>query len=84
MSLSMDLGLVIALLALGTGLVAVLKLPRQLFTPHADPELRARLEVVEQDVAQLRQQLSETQERLDFAERALVRAGDVRRAVQEG
>jgi hypothetical protein len=37
------------------------------------PEMLDRLEAVEQDMAALRGQLAETQERLDFAERLLAR-----------
>jgi hypothetical protein len=44
-----------------------------------DSELEARLEALEADVNRLRQQLSETQERLDFAERLLARGPEARR-----
>jgi hypothetical protein len=42
-------------------------------------ELPARLEAVEIEVSNLRQELSETQERLDFAERLLAQGPDARR-----
>jgi hypothetical protein len=37
----------------------------------ADPQQAARLSALEEDVGQLRQELSEAQERIDFAERLL-------------
>jgi hypothetical protein len=42
-------------------------------------ELPARLEALEVEVSNLRQELSETQERLDFAERVLAQAPETRR-----
>ena len=45
----------------------------------ADEDVAARLEAVEQEMGSLRQQLSETQERLDFAERLLARPRDERK-----
>ena len=45
----------------------------------AGNEFDARLEVLEVDVSDLRQQLSETQERLDFAERLLAQVPEPRR-----
>lgn len=42
-------------------------------------EFEARLDVLEVDVSDLRQQLGETQERLDFAERLLARVPEPRR-----
>jgi hypothetical protein len=42
-------------------------------------EFQARLEGVEADVSELRQELSETQERLDFAERLLAQGPETRR-----
>ena len=41
--------------------------------------LEARLEALEGDVSMLRQELSEAQERLDFAERVLAQAPEARR-----
>jgi hypothetical protein len=42
-------------------------------------ELQARLEALEAEVSKLRQELSETQERLDFAERLLAQGPEARR-----
>ena len=42
-------------------------------------EVSARLEALEVEVSKLRQELSETQERLDFAERLLAQAPETRR-----
>ena len=42
-------------------------------------EVPARLEALEADVSRLRQELSETQERLDFAERLLAQGPEARR-----
>ena len=42
-------------------------------------ELPARLEALEAELNTLRQELSETQERLDFAERLLARGPETRR-----
>jgi hypothetical protein len=78
----MNVGLLIALLALGIGFIAILKVPRNLFTQAVDPELEARVEPLEQQVAELIEGLDETQERLDFAERALARAEEARRFVK--
>jgi hypothetical protein len=78
----MNLGLLIALLALGIGFIAILKVPRKLFTQVADPALEARVEGLEQQIADLRQGLVETQERVDFTERALTRAEEARRLVK--
>ena len=42
-------------------------------------EFQSRLEGLEAEVAELRQELSETQERLDFAERLLAKEPETRR-----
>ena len=42
-------------------------------------DLPARLEALEFEVSEIRQELSETQERLDFAERLLAQRPDARR-----
>jgi len=47
--------------------------------PQASPEVTERLEAVEHRVEDLQQELAETQERLDFAERLLSKARDERR-----
>jgi hypothetical protein len=44
-----------------------------------ESELPARLEALEVEVSQLRQELSETQERLDFAERLLAQGPESHR-----
>ena len=46
-------------------------------------ELQARLEALEVEVSNLRQELSETQERLDFTERLLAQGQETRRVDQE-
>jgi hypothetical protein len=45
----------------------------------AGSELPARFEAIEDEVSRLGQELSETQERLDFAERVLAQAAEARR-----
>jgi hypothetical protein len=47
-------------------------------------EFQARLEALEAEVSNLRQDLSETQERLDFAERLLAQAPEARRVGPQG
>ncbi len=44
-----------------------------------DPQWEAELEALEDEVARLRGQLGETNERLDFAERLLTRGEEDRR-----
>ena len=78
----MTVGLLIALLALGIGVIAIFKVPPKVFTQGAAPELEARVERLEQQIAELRQDLADTHERLDFAERALARAEEARRLVK--
>jgi hypothetical protein len=67
----MDLPLLIPLLALATGLVAVLKMPREAFLPKHDPHSDGRVEALEDEVDRLRGELASTQERLDFTEQLL-------------
>ena len=43
---------------------------------HLGPDGESRLAALEDDVTQLRQELAETHERLDFAERLLARTED--------
>ena len=67
-----------AALALGFGLWA------QRLRQRADPTLgageqEARLEALEGDVGELRRELTETQERLDFAERVMAQPPESRR-----
>jgi cell division protein FtsB len=52
--------------------------------PERDPEQAERVAQLEQDVADLRAQLSETQERVDFAERMLARVRDGQRLPPPG
>jgi hypothetical protein len=42
----------------------------------ADPDLAVKVEAMEHDLTALRQELAETQERLDFAERLLAKPED--------
>ena len=68
------------LIFVGIPAVTVIKLARlrasRLQSPPAD--VTARLEAVERDVQDLQQELAETQERLDFAERLLSKAREER------
>jgi predicted nucleic acid-binding Zn-ribbon protein len=76
---------VVFLLALsilvGVPAFTVLRIARlraaRLASPSAD--VTGRLEALESDVQRLQQELTETQERLDFAERVLSKARDERR-----
>ena len=70
--------LLIPVLALAIGFVAMLKMPRRAFGRRADPELEERVAALEQELGAMRQQLIETQERLDFAERVLARGDGAR------
>ena len=67
---------VVAIIALAAVKIARMRVPRP-ESPSAD--VRARLEALERSVQGLRQELAETQERLDFAERLLSKARDERR-----
>ena len=48
-------------------------------SPRRGAELQPRLEALEFEVSNLRRELSETQERLDFAERVLAQGQESRR-----
>ena len=78
----MLIGLTILVVA-GAGIPAftILKLARLRAAHAASPsaEVTGRLEAVERDVQSLQQELAETQERLDFAERLLSKAREERR-----
>jgi hypothetical protein len=78
----MIIGLTI-LVGAGAGIPAltILKLARLRAAQGASPsaEVTGRLEAVERDVQSLQQELAETQERLDFAERLLTKAREERR-----
>jgi hypothetical protein len=72
------LALLIPVLALAIGFVAILKMPRKAFGHRSDPQLEDRVDALEQELGTIRQQLIETQERLDFAERLLARTEGAR------
>ena len=72
------LALLIPVIALAIGFIVVLKMPRKAFGFRANPELEDRVEALEQQLGTMRQELTEAQERLDFAERLLARADEVR------
>lgn len=78
------LALLIPVLALATGLIAVLKMPRKTFTRSATPELENRVQALREELGALRRELSEANERLDFAERMLARAEEARRVDKGG
>ena len=66
------IALLIPVLALATGFVAVLKMPREAFMPkQRRAEQLPALAELHEEVAQLRADLTATQERLDFTERLL-------------
>jgi hypothetical protein len=80
------LGLMIPLVALSIGGMLVLSrtrigeaIARRISGDARHPQLEAELEALEDEVARLRGQLGETNERLDFAERLLTRSEDGRR-----
>jgi hypothetical protein len=65
-----------------TGLVKIARIWAPVHQAQGDlgvKQLEARLEVVEQELAGLHHELSETQERLDFAERLLAQAREGKR-----
>lgn len=69
------------LIFVGIPAVTVLKLARlRAARPQSpSPDVTARLEEVERSMQDLRQELAETQERLDFTERLLSKAREERR-----
>jgi hypothetical protein len=67
---------IVAIIAFAVVKIAQLRVTRPAL-PSAD--VTARLEALEHDVQGLQQELAETQERLDFAERLLTKAGEERR-----
>jgi hypothetical protein len=80
------LGIMIPLFALSIGGFLVLSrsrigeaIARRIGGEAKDPEREAQLEALEDEVARLRGQLGETNERLDFADRLLTRAQEGRR-----
>lgn len=68
-------------LVFGIPAVTVLKIARLRAARQASPsaDVTGRLETLEHDVQSLQQELAETQERLDFAERLLSKAREERR-----
>ena len=76
--------LLIPVLALATGLIAVLKMPRKAFGRSATPELEDRVQALQEELGALRRELGEANERLDFAERLLARAEEARRVDKGG
>ena len=69
------------IIVVGTAAFTIIKVARlwtsRLQSPSAD--VAARLEALERSVEQLQQEQTETQERLDFAERLLSKAREERR-----
>jgi hypothetical protein len=65
-----------AIIAIAAVKIARLRAPRPEW-PSVD--VSARLEALERSLQGLQQELAETQERLDFAERLLTKAGEERR-----
>ena len=59
-------------------------MPRHVFGPAADPDMKARVDAMEDEIAELRQRVTEAEERLDFTERALARADEARRLARGG
>ena len=72
------LALLIPVIALAIGFVVILKMPRRAFGHRSDPQLEDRVEALEHDLGTVRQELTEAQERLDFAERLLARTEEAR------
>jgi hypothetical protein len=78
----MDAGFLAPLIPIAAIIAVALVKLAQLRTNHpgsASSDVNARLEVVERSLHEVQQELIETQERLDFAERLLGQARDDRR-----
>jgi hypothetical protein len=60
------------------GVVKVVKIRAQSLQAGLGPDAAGRLEALENEVGALRQELSEAHERLDFAERLLVKGPETR------
>jgi hypothetical protein len=71
------LALMIPIIAIVCG--TILKMSRDKYGPSLPAELSHRLEALESEVGALRQELGETQERLDFTERLLAQDKGVNR-----
>ena len=70
---------IILVAAIGTwGAVKIAKIKAQ-SRVAADPDTAAHLRALDQEVGTLRQEMVETQERLDFAERLLAQGPETRR-----
>jgi len=67
----------------GLGLVFALWAQRLRWSRGAGTDLQAGLEALEIEVSKLRQELTESQERMDFAERLLAQAPETRRVDRE-
>jgi hypothetical protein len=71
---------VILIAAIGTwGAVKIAKIMAQSRVAGADPDTAAHLQALDQELGALRQEMVETQERLDFAERLLAQGPETRR-----
>jgi hypothetical protein len=82
------LGVLIPVLAISIGGLLLLSrsrlgeaIARRIAGDSRHPDYQTQLEVLQDEVAGLRAQLTETQERVDFAERLLTRLEDNRRAL---
>jgi len=71
--------LIALLSALGIGAFTVVKVARLFATRRESPDVTGRLDDLEGSVRGLQEELAETQERLDFAERLLSTAREQKR-----
>jgi predicted nucleic acid-binding Zn-ribbon protein len=67
---------IVAIIAVAAVKIARLRAPR---SESLSPDVTARFEALERSVQSLQQELADTQERLDFAERLLSKAREERR-----
>jgi hypothetical protein len=72
---------VVTLLIAGMGIGAAVKIAKIIAHRRVagDPDTAAHLQALDQEVGTLRQEMMETQERLDFAERLLAQGPETRR-----
>jgi len=79
-------GLVLVAIAAiaASGAVKIARIWAQGRAAGADPGTAGRLQALEEEVGALRQELRETQERVDFAERVLARGPEARRVGPQG
>jgi alkylation response protein AidB-like acyl-CoA dehydrogenase len=79
----MDAGVIALLIPIAAivtgGVVKIVKVREAARQAGSDPDLQARLAAMEQELAAMRGELSETQERLDFTERLLAQAREAKR-----